>query len=40
MRKLSDYGFDINLDEPIASLEELKSSAESAKEALDGMNDN
>lgn len=39
MRKLSDYGFDINLDEPIASLEELKSSAESAKEALDGMND-
>lgn len=39
MRKLSDYGFDINLDEPVASLEELKSSAESAKEALDGMND-
>lgn len=33
MRKLSDYGFDINLDEPVASLEELKSSAESAKEA-------
>lgn len=39
MRKLSDYGFDINLDEPVASLEELKSSAQSAKEALDGMND-
>lgn len=39
MRKLSDYGFDINLDEPVASLEELKSSAESAKEALDSMND-
>jgi TP901 family phage tail tape measure protein len=39
MRKLSDYGFDINLDQPVASLEELKSSAESAKEALDGMND-
>ena len=39
MRKLSDYGFDINLDQPVASLEELKTSAESAKEALDGMND-
>lgn len=39
MRKLKDYGFVVNLDEPIASLEELKSSAQSAKEALDGMND-
>ena len=32
MRKLSDYGFDINLDEPVSSLEELKSTAQSAKE--------
>ena len=40
MRKLKDYGFDINLDQPVASMEQLKNSAQSAKEALDGMNDN
>lgn len=39
MRKLSDYGFDINLDDPIASLEELKSTAQSAKEELESLND-
>ena len=39
MRKLSDYGFDINLDEPVASLEELKSSAQSAQESLANMDD-
>ena len=39
MRKLSDYGFEINLDEPVASLEELKSSAQSAQEALANMED-
>lgn len=38
MRKLSDFGFDINLDEPIASMEELKSHAEEAKESLGNMN--
>lgn len=37
MRKLSDYGFDINLDQPIASMEELKSQAEQAKESLGDM---
>lgn len=37
LRKLSDYGFDINLDQPVESLEELKSSAQSAKESLEGM---
>lgn len=40
MRKLSDYGFEINLDEPVASLEELRSSAQSAQEALANMEDN
>ena len=39
LRKLSDYGFDINLDEPVASLEELKTSAQSAQEALTNMGD-
>ena len=39
MRKLSDYGFEINLDEPVASMEELKSSAQSAQEALANMKD-
>lgn len=37
MRKLSDFGFDINLDEPIASLEELRAKAESANETLSGL---
>lgn len=39
MRKLKDYGFDVNLDQPVASLDELKSAAESAKESLDGLGD-
>lgn len=39
MRKLKDYGFDINLDQPVQSLDELKISAESAKESLVDMNE-
>ena len=39
MRKLKDYGFDINLDQPVQSLNELKTSAESAKESLVDMNE-
>lgn len=39
LRKLKDYGFDVNLDHPVASLDELKSAAESAKESLDGLGD-
>lgn len=39
MRKLRNFGFDINLDEPVASMEELKSSAQSAQEALAKMKD-
>ena len=39
MRKLKDYGFDINLDQPVQSLDELKASAESAKESLADMNE-
>lgn len=39
MRKLSDYGFEINLDEPVASMEELRSSAQSAQETLANMED-
>ncbi len=39
MRKLSDYGFDINLDRPISSMEELKSQAESANSSLSKMGD-
>lgn len=34
MRKLSDYNFDINLDRPVASLEELKVKAEEAQGVL------
>jgi chromosome segregation ATPase len=40
LRKLSDYGFEINLDEPTASLETLKSQAESANETLSSLGDN
>ena len=39
MRKLKDYGFDINLDQSVQSLDELKTSAESAKESLVDMNE-
>lgn len=39
MRKLSDYGFDINLDQPVETLAELKESAISAQEALANMDD-
>ena len=39
MRKLRNFGFDINLDEPVASMEELKSSAQLAQEALAKMED-
>lgn len=39
IRKLKDYGFDINLDQPVQSLDELKTSAESAKESLVDMNE-
>lgn len=39
MRKLKDYGFDINLDQPVQSLDELKTSAESAKESLVDMDE-
>lgn len=39
MRKLKDYGFDINLDQPVQSLDELKTSAKSAKESLVDMNE-
>lgn len=37
LRKLHDFGFDIDLDQPVQSLEQLKTEAQSAKEALDGM---
>ncbi|MEQ3232203.1 phage tail tape measure protein [Fusicatenibacter saccharivorans] len=37
MRKMHDFGADINLDQPVKSLEQLKTEAQSAKEALDGM---
>lgn len=37
LRKLHDFGFDIDLDQPVKSLEQLKTEAQSAKEALDGM---
>lgn len=37
LRKLHDFGFDIDLDHPVKSLEQLKTEAQSAKEALDGM---
>ena len=39
MRKLSDYGFDINLDRPVASMKELKKQAESADKSLSKMGD-
>ncbi len=39
MKKLSDYMFEINLDEPVASLEELRSQAESANETLSALGD-
>lgn len=39
LKKLGDYGFEINIDQPISSLEELKAKAESANEALSNMND-
>ncbi|MEZ3437176.1 MAG: hypothetical protein K1W34_21740, partial [Lachnospiraceae bacterium] len=35
--KLNDYGFEIHLDEPSASLEALKTQAESANESLKSM---
>lgn len=37
LRKLHDFGFDIDLDQPVKSLEQLKTEAQSAKEALDGI---
>lgn len=37
LRKLHDFGFDIDLAQPVKSLEQLKTEAQSAKEALDGM---
>ena len=40
LKKLTDYNFEINLDEPMASLETLKSQAESANETLSSLGDN
>ena len=37
MRKMKDYGGDINLDQSVASLDELKTAAQSAKEAINGI---
>lgn len=39
LRAASEAGFEINLDQPIESLEELKTSAQTAKEALANMQD-
>ena len=39
LRSAREAGFEVNLDQPIASLEELKSSAQSAQEALTNMED-
>jgi TP901 family phage tail tape measure protein len=39
LRAASEAGFEINLDQPIESLEELKTSAQSAQEALANMQD-
>lgn len=39
LRAASEAGFEINLDQPVASLEELKTSAQSAQEALASMDD-
>ncbi|MEY8433758.1 phage tail tape measure protein [Lachnospiraceae bacterium 48-42] len=40
MKKLSDYGFDINLENPTASMKKLKSEAESAEKTLGELGDN
>lgn len=39
LRAASEAGFEINLDQPIESLDELKTSAQSAQEALANMQD-
>ena len=39
LRAAEEAGFEVNLDQPIASFEELKSSAQSAQEALANMED-
>ena len=39
LRAATDAGFETNLDQPIESLEELRTSAEAAKKSLTGMND-
>ena len=39
LRAASEAGFEINLDQPIESLEELKTSAQTAQEALANMQD-
>lgn len=39
LRAASEAGFEVHLDQPIESLEELRASAEAAKESLSGMND-
>ena len=39
LRAAGEAGFEINLDQPVASLEELKTSAQSAQEALTNMKD-
>lgn len=39
LRAASEAGFEVNLDQPIASLEELKTSAQSAQESLANMKD-
>ena len=39
LRSAREAGFEVNLDQPVASLEELKSSAQSAQEALTNMED-
>lgn len=39
LRAASEAGFEINLDQPVASLEELKTSAQSAQDALASMDD-
>lgn len=39
LRAASEAGFEVNLDQPIASMEELKTSAQSAQEALANMKD-
>lgn len=37
LKKLKDYGANVNLDQPIDSLDTLKNKAQSAKESLEGM---